>query len=91
MVELRLPKSNYTFETLVRVAHRMGHSFSISITDANHEWVLEWEAPDALAEDSVKRIRNEIYDQILRDRVQLETKPIRDLIFAAAFSNLEIR
>jgi His-Xaa-Ser system protein HxsD len=91
LVELRIPKADYEFDTLVRMAHRMGHSFSIAIVGDAHDWVLTWDVPDALAGESVKRVRNEIYDQILRDRVHAETKPIRDLIFAAAFSNLEIK
>jgi His-Xaa-Ser system protein HxsD len=90
-IALRVPKADYAFDTLVRVAHRMGHFFSISVVGDAQDWVLSWDAPEALGEDSVKRVRNEIYDQILRDRIHGETKPIRDLIFAAAFSNLEIK
>ena len=91
MVELRLPKADYNFDTLVRMAHRMGHFFSIAVVGQGDEWVLSWDTPDALAIESMNRIRNEIYDQVIRERVHSETKPIRDLIFAAAFSNIELK
>ncbi len=91
MAELRLPKADYDFESLVRMAHRVGHFFSIAVIGEGHEWVLRWDIAEDLSEESVKRVRNEIYDQVLRDRIHADTKPIRDLIFAAAFSNLELK
>lgn len=91
LVELRVPKADYEFDTLIRMAHRMGHFFSISVAGDEHDWVLTWETPEEFAQESMKRVRNEIYDQILRDRIHNETQPIRDLIFAAAFSNIEIK
>lgn len=91
LVELRVPKADYEFDTLVRMAHRMGHFVSISVVGDENDWVLSWDAPTDVARESIERVRNEIYDEILRDRIHNETKPIRDLIFAAAFSNLEIK
>ena len=69
----------------------MGHFFSIEITSHENDWILDWEVPDEFSDESVKRIRNEVYEQIIRDKISEETKPIRDLIFAAAFSNIEIK
>ena len=69
----------------------MGHFFSIEITSREDDWILNWEVPDEFSDESVKRIRNEVYEQIIRDKISDETKPIRDLIFAAAFSNIEIK
>ena len=91
MAELRLPKQDYRFETLAEMAHRLGHFFSISIESEDQFWRLTWKESGESAQESEDRVRNEIYEQIIRDRVYSETKPIRDLIFAAAFSSLEIK
>ena len=91
MTQIRYSKSDYDFETLVRMAHRMGHFFSIEIESDGDHWLLTWDVPDNLAKDSIIRIRNEVYEQIIRDKVSKETKPIRDLLFAAAFSNIKIK
>ena len=91
MAQLNLPKSEYQFDSLVKMAHRMGHFFSIEITSHENDWILNWEVPEEFSDESIKRIRNEVYEQIIRDKISAETKPIRDLIFAAAFSNIEIK
>jgi His-Xaa-Ser system protein HxsD len=90
LAELRLPKATYQFDTLVRVAHRLGRIFSIDIKPDGDDWLLTWKASPELTEESIERIRNEVYEQIIRDKIHDETKPIRDLIFAAAFSNIEL-
>lgn len=90
MAELRLPKATYQFDTLVRVAHRLGQSFSIDVRLDGEDWLLSWDILDHLANESIERVRNEVYEQIIRDKIHEETKPIRDLIFAAAFSNIEL-
>ena len=69
----------------------MGHFFSIEITSNSDEWLLAWDVSDELANDSIERVRNEVYEQVIRDKVSKETKPIRDLLFAAAFSNIKIK
>ena len=91
MAELRLSKSEYEFDTLIRMAHRLCHFFSIEVSTENDSWVLSWDVPDELAKPSIDRVRNEVYEQVIRDKVTTETKPIRDLIFAAAFSNIKIK
>ena len=91
MAQISLPKSEYEFDSLVRMAHRMGHFFSIEVKSHKNDWLLDWEVPEEFSDESVKRIRNEVYEQIIRDKISEETKPIRDLIFAAAFSNIEIK
>jgi His-Xaa-Ser system protein HxsD len=91
MAQISLSKSEYEFESLIRMAHRMGHFFSIEVKSHGENWILEWEVTEELAEESIERIRNEVYEQIIREKVSAETKPIRDLIFAAAFSNIEIK
>ena len=90
MAQISLSKNEYEFDSLVKMAHRMGHFFSIEISANEDTWLLEWEVSEEFADESIKRVRNEIYEQIIRDKISAETKPIRDLIFAAAFSNIEI-
>ena len=90
MAQLNLSKSDYEFDSLVKMAHRMGHFFSIEINSNENYWLLNWEVSEEFADESVRRIRNEVYEQIIRDKISADTKPIRDLIFAAAFSNIEI-
>ena len=91
MTQLSYPKSDYDFETLVRMAHRLGHFFSIEIKSNGDEWLLAWDVSEELANESIERVRNEVYEQIIRDKVSKETKPIRDLMFAAAFSNIKLK
>ncbi len=91
MAKLDLSKSEYEFDSLVKMAHRMGPFFSIEIKSNENSWLLDWEVEAEFADESIQRIRNEVYEQIIRDKISTETKPIRDLIFAAAFSNIEIK
>ena len=91
MAKLTFAKLDYDFDTLVRVAHRLGPFFSIEIRSDDNDWILNWEISQDMTEKSMARIRNEVYDQIIRDKIHAETKPIRDLIFAAAFSNIELK
>lgn len=88
--ELCFAKADYEFDTLVRVAHRLGKQFSIDIRSENDNWMLRWEIASDLADESLERVRNEVYEQIIRDKIHSETKPIRDVIFAAAFTNIEL-
>lgn len=90
MPDLRLSKSEFEFDTLVRVAHRLGRFGSIEIQSDNDEWCLVWDTDEKEEQESVSRVRNEVYDQVIRDRLHEETKPIKDLIFAAAFSNIKL-
>jgi His-Xaa-Ser system protein HxsD len=69
----------------------MGHFFSIEIKSNDDEWLLAWDVSEDLVNESIERVRNEVYEQIIRDKVSKETKPIRDLLFAAAFSNIKIK
>ena len=45
-----------------------------------------WTESDADAEALVAEFRNEVLDQVLRERIRIETQEARNLILAVAFS-----
>jgi His-Xaa-Ser system protein HxsD len=75
-------------DALQRAAYAVAASATTDIRASGDEYVciLYPRDPSADSDALVHRIRSEVIDQTLRARIARETEPLRNLIFALAFS-----
>ena len=89
---MKIAKDSCDGDALLRAAHSIANICAVEIIDhSDSMWHVKAETDQEITKTELTRlVLGEIYDEQLREKVRLETKPIRDLIFAAAFSNIEI-
>jgi His-Xaa-Ser system protein HxsD len=81
-------RSGHSLDAVQRAAYRLSDRMSCEISEtadaieANLHIPEEGAAPDILLAD----FRNEVLDQVLRERIRAETVDIRNLVLAVAFS-----
>jgi His-Xaa-Ser system protein HxsD len=85
--ELSWDKITTPLEAIDRATYALANRLTGSVSDAGESWTLtvhprENADPHLLAH----RIRQEVTDQTLRLRIAERTDPIRNLVFALAFS-----
>lgn len=87
-VEIRFHRSTTDLYALQRAAYALADLMTIDIRASDTDYVCTlFPRGGGLDEDVLKhRIRTEVIDQGLRLRIAKETEPIRNLIFALAFS-----
>lgn len=95
MIEHRLTfdAACYTADAVERAAYRFSDRLSseVSADAASITCVLRVSGGDAVqAEQVLADFRNEVLDQTLRARIRDETREVRNLILALAFSNTEL-
>jgi His-Xaa-Ser system protein HxsD len=75
-------------DSLQKAAYALADLLTVDITAAGDRYVCELFPRHADADLDVlaHRIRSEVIDQSLRSRIARETEPLRNLIFALAFS-----
>jgi His-Xaa-Ser system protein HxsD len=73
---------------LQRAAYAVASLVTVDITESGDKYVCTLFPRDSAADPDVlaHRIRSEVIDQTLRLRIAAETEPLRNLIFALAFS-----
>lgn len=90
MIEFTLSfdRSAASVDAVQRAVYRLSDRLScdISPTDAATEVVVHPSDPDADGEALLSDLRNEVLDQVLRERVRAETGDVRNLVLALAFS-----
>jgi His-Xaa-Ser system protein HxsD len=76
-----------TLDALQRAVYALSDVASVDIRDAGSEYICEiFPKEEASTNDVDHRIRIGVIDQMLRQRIAEQTEPIRNLIFALAFS-----
>lgn len=83
---IRFDASTTSVDAIQRAAYRMCDRLSV---DIRVDDLLEVEVHAAAGEDLgelARELRNEVLDQVLRERIRLETAEARNLILALAFS-----
>lgn len=81
-------KAVVPLEALERALYALADRATGTIRDAGDVWILELE-PRASAPDAISlqhRLRQEVNDQSLRVKIAQRTDPVRNLVFAMAFS-----
>lgn len=75
-------------EAIERASYALADQFSGAVSDGGSSWALSVHPRSARAniEALEHRVRQEVNDQALRVRIAERTDPIRNLVFALAFS-----
>lgn len=82
------PKTVVPLEALERALYALADRATGSIEDGDAVWIVRLESRSAKTELSSLRhaLRQEVNDQTLRVKIAERTDPIRNLVFALAFS-----
>jgi His-Xaa-Ser system protein HxsD len=86
--ETEWPKSVVPLEALERTLYAMADRATGTIRDAGDVWILELQPkPSAIDAAAMGHLlRQEVNDQSLRVKIAEKTDPLRNLVFAMAFS-----
>lgn len=81
-------RAGYSLDAVQRAAYRLSDSLSVEIVQANGSIDATLHIPpgDSDPDLIVANFRNEVLDQVLRERIREETADVRNLILAVAFS-----
>lgn len=95
MVErlLTFDASAYTLDAIQRAVYRFSDRLSADISidrEAISCRLFIHDAHRELLDELIDDFRNEVLDQVLRERIRRETEPVRNLILAHAFSNTTV-
>jgi His-Xaa-Ser system protein HxsD len=94
-VALTLDLRVYRLAAIKKTAYRLADRFTAAVGSPEADVVpvtlrFKASATDASARESVRVFFEELMDQELRESIAEETTPLRNLILAHAFSNLDI-
>jgi His-Xaa-Ser system protein HxsD len=87
-VPITFDRATTDLDALQRAVYAVAALMTVDIRAAGSDYVctLFARTPDADPDELRHRIRSEVIDQTLRLRIARETEPLRNLIFALAFS-----
>jgi His-Xaa-Ser system protein HxsD len=87
-ITLTFDRAAVDLDALQRSAYAVAAEVTVDIRVLGPEYVCSlFPRSDATPSDELKhRFRSEVNDQILRARIAKETEPLRNLVFALAFS-----
>jgi His-Xaa-Ser system protein HxsD len=87
-IEVTFDQRTVELDALQRAAYAVAQLMSVEITMSNDTYLCRLFPRDPAADvrEMAHRIRSEVIDQTLRLRIAAETEPLRNLIFALAFS-----
>lgn len=85
---LSFDRTAVSLDAVQRAVYRLSDRLSCDITAKPDATVVVVHPadPDADAEALLGDLRNEVLDQVLRERVRAETSDVRNLVLALAFS-----
>jgi His-Xaa-Ser system protein HxsD len=85
---LQWDKRTVPLEAIERAAYALADQVTGVVTDAEEGWRLDvyCRAPGADLDQLAHRLRQEVNDQALRLKIAERTEPIRNLVFALAYS-----
>ena len=88
MVEITFDQATVGLDALQRAAYAVANLMTVDIATSGGRYVCKLfpREPAADAHELAHRMRAEVIDQTLRIRIAAETEPLRNLIFALAFS-----
>jgi His-Xaa-Ser system protein HxsD len=87
--EVTFPREAYSADAIQRAAYRLSDRLSLELGAdyAVYRCTVTLAVEDGAAADALlAEFRNEALDQVLRERIRLETEESRNLILALAFS-----
>jgi His-Xaa-Ser system protein HxsD len=88
IVEITFDQATVGLDALQRAAYALTNLMTVDIGTSGDRYVCRLfpRHPAADAHELGHRMRAEVIDQTLRTRIAAETEPLRNLIFALAFS-----
>jgi His-Xaa-Ser system protein HxsD len=87
-VQVTFDQATVGLDALQRAAYAVASLMTVDITASGDTYVCRLfpRDPAADTDELAHRMRAEVIDQTLRVRIAVETEPLRNLIFALAFS-----
>lgn len=87
-VTISFDRNTTELDALQRAAYAITDLMTVDIRESAQEYVCTlYPRRDGIGADELRhRIRAEVIDQALRLRIARETEPVRNLVFALAFS-----
>lgn len=85
---LTFDRATVDLDALQRAAYALAAVLTVDIrtSDVGFSCTLFLRGPGETADELAHRFRAEVNDQVLRARIARETEPLRNLVFALAFS-----
>lgn len=85
--QLKFDAKTVTLDALQRAAYALSDVATVEIREGDGEYICDVFPRDDGSHDDVEhRLRIGVIDYMLRQRIAEQTEPIRNLIFALAFS-----
>lgn len=81
-------RSGHSLDAVQRAAYRLSDRLSCDVSENEEaiEVTLHIAGDDSDPDAVLADFRNEVLDQVLRERIRTETADVRNLVLAAAFS-----
>lgn len=81
-------RSGHSLDAVQRAAYRLSDRLSCDVSENTEaiEVTLHIADDDSDPDTVLADFRNEVLDQVLRERIRAETADVRNLVLAAAFS-----
>jgi His-Xaa-Ser system protein HxsD len=86
--KLSFDRAGYSLDAIQRAAYRFSDRLSCDISDGAEAIEVSLHIADSVEdrEAVLADFRNEVLDQVLRERIRAETGDVRNLVLALAFS-----
>ena len=92
-LELVFDAAAHSTDAIQRAAYKFMSRFSLELKRDGDEYRCVLHLPDETAEvdrSLIADFRNEVLDQVLRERIRAETEGVRNLVLSLAFSNTSL-
>lgn len=90
--EVTFDADSYSTDAIQRAAYRFIDRFSFELVQEGSKLrcLLHFTEEGGLDEAVVAEFRSEVLDQVLRERIRVETADVRNAVLAVAFSNAKL-
>lgn len=88
-VDVSFERTSTSADAIQRAAYRFTNRFGLELHTEPTEFRCVLKSVDPLDDVLVTSFRVEVLDQVLRERIRMETEGVRNLILSAAFSHLD--
>jgi His-Xaa-Ser system protein HxsD len=81
-------RAGHSIDSVQRAAYRLSDRLSCEVVSSDEAIEVRLAVPDENTDPDglVGEFRNEVLDQVLRERIRTETADVRNLVLALAFS-----
>jgi len=85
--EVVLDKTAHSAEAIHSAAYALADRVSFELRSNDDEWICCLIPTAGVSGDPIADFRREVTDQVLRERIRIETEGVRNFIIAVAFQN----